>query len=207
MKLCDFGASINYDESIVRTRVGTFEYMAPEVIKYGLSIAGGPADALPVGPIARYDGVKADVFSCVLVLHRILFRDPAFVNHGPGGGGVERYISMAQAGSLLYQAPQGAEGFVTPACLQILTGMLQADPLARPSLKDVMASDWFNASMHPSVREAMGRVVNEELEPAHLQTEAEIDEVLLQAQHGDASWGDQAGHPLPIDEAEDIYED
>ena len=186
LKICDLGASINELNSVPRTQVGTPAYMPPEV----------RLQALP-GQV--YSGEKADVFSAGVLLYLCLFRQHAFWTRQHG-----ELLARLQAGQ--WQIPQGAEGLVSPECLELLRGMLQADPAQRIQIADILARPWFNVDLPGFVAEAIGLPLVEEKDLGEgVQTPQQIDALLHLARYG-APAGEGLAQPreaLPMDDVEE----
>ncbi|PSC67166.1 sulfur stress regulator [Micractinium conductrix] len=75
VKLCDFGYAKSLEDSAPTTRAGTMHYVAPEVM---LNVHR-----------SAYDGMKADVWSCGVLLYVMLFCAFPFSLAGDGAAGGE----------------------------------------------------------------------------------------------------------------------
>ncbi|EFJ43983.1 hypothetical protein VOLCADRAFT_43640, partial [Volvox carteri f. nagariensis] len=150
IKIADFGLSKRAAHSLPKTRVGTINYMAPEV--------------LLAGPSQRYDGHKADIWSAGVVLYAMLFsRVPFEVMHEPAAAQQQQgqQKQQQQAGAARDRAatiqrilegdwavPPGMT--VTPQCLHLLTQMLVPDPAHRIPMAAIMEHPWFRSGLPPA---------------------------------------------------------
>ncbi|XP_028768873.1 CBL-interacting serine/threonine-protein kinase 10-like isoform X1 [Neltuma alba] len=119
LKVSDFGLSAlaesKREDGLLHTTCGTPAYVAPEVIKR-----------------KGYDGAKADVWSCGVVLFVLLagylpFHDPNLVE-------MYRKIDKAE-----FECPNG----FSPEVRTLLCKMLNPDPDARISMEKIRECAWF----------------------------------------------------------------
>ncbi|KAG2494704.1 hypothetical protein HYH03_007218 [Edaphochlamys debaryana] len=177
IKIADFGLSKKAQNSLPKTRVGTINYMAPEV--------------LLAGPSQRYDGAKADIWSAGVVLYAMLFSRVPFESHDPvppGGdvappappGGRDRAATIQRILAGEWSVPPGMG--VSPQCLHLLTQMLVPDPARRIPMQAIMEHPWFRAGLPPAALTMNTALVKQQLAqgPGSLgeQPEAEIDAIL-----------------------------
>lgn len=127
LKICDFGYSKHEMNSSAKSGVGTPAYMAPEVIL---------ADN-------HYDGKRADIWSCGIILYAILFgrypfdaREPRFAR------------KIVTANYVVPSHPQ-----VSTECLDILRRVLVADPQRRISMEEIKTHKWFTRGLPPGALE------------------------------------------------------
>ncbi|GLC38360.1 hypothetical protein PLESTM_000717400 [Pleodorina starrii] len=179
IKIADFGLSKRAAHSLPKTRVGTINYMAPEV--------------LLAGPTQRYDGHKADIWSAGVVLYAMLFsrvpfevmqepQQPGQGQQGAGAGGGAARDRAATIQRILegdWCVPPGMT--VSPQCLHLLTQMLVPDPNRRISMAEIMEHPWFRSGLPAAaltMNTALVRQQTAQGAAAGDQTEAEIDELL-----------------------------
>ncbi|KAL6539320.1 CBL-interacting serine/threonine-protein kinase 6 [Orobanche minor] len=128
LKVTDFGLSAFTDhlrqDGLLHTTCGTPAYVAPEVIgKKG------------------YDGAKADIWSCGVILYVLLagylpFQDDNIVN-------MYRKI---------YRGDFKCPPWFSPESRKIITKMLDPNPGTRVSIGKIMDSSWFKKSLSRSLR-------------------------------------------------------
>lgn len=162
LKVCDFGYSKQDERATALSKVGTLDYMAPEVLHNR----------------EGYDPAKADVWSCGVVLYIMLvgrypFEAPAERKDQAGmAQGIAKMLKAMRARQL--DIPEWLR--LSPECVDLLRRLLEPEPEARASIKDVMNDPWFQVELPPNAL-AMNDVYLE-LEPACEQTEEEIREVV-----------------------------
>ncbi|DBB03503.1 TPA: hypothetical protein ACH3X3_010855 [Trebouxia sp. C0006] len=79
VKLADFGLAINTDAQAPISRVGTLDYMAPEIVRISTSLAGGAPRDAPAGSGAKANyGKAADVWAVGILTYELLIGGPAF---------------------------------------------------------------------------------------------------------------------------------
>ncbi|GIL67789.1 hypothetical protein Vafri_21068 [Volvox africanus] len=176
IKIADFGLSKRAAHSLPKTRVGTINYMAPEV--------------LLAGPSQRYDGHKADIWSAGVVLYAMLFsrvpfevmHEPAQQGQGQGQPGArDRAATIQRILEGDWSVPPGMS--VTPQCLHLLTQMLVPNPARRISMAAIMEHPWFRSGLPPAALTMNTALVRQQAAQsggpaAGEQTEGEIDEIL-----------------------------
>ena len=143
VKLADFGFSKSESMSSPKSRVGTIAYVAPEVIKNSCS-AG------------TYCGKQSDVWSCGVILHKMLFgsypfdipplapssQHPAVVDPRDRERSMMSRILRAQ-----WNVPEGLN--VTEACIDLLQKIFTEDPLQRITIAQVQRHEWFSINLPP----------------------------------------------------------
>eukprot|EP01026_Neomeris_dumetosa_P042194 TRINITY_DN35080_c0_g1_i3.p1 TRINITY_DN35080_c0_g1~~TRINITY_DN35080_c0_g1_i3.p1 ORF type:complete len:402 (-),score=14.21 TRINITY_DN35080_c0_g1_i3:636-1841(-) len=122
LKLCDFGFSKDEGQSCAKSIVGTIMYMAPEVLTAAQS--------------GSYEGEKADVWSCGIMLYRMLFSRFPFCRSSEKRANI--YTSILN-GEIHFPSSQP----ISLQCRDLLYRMLDRDPATRASLKEVMMHPWF----------------------------------------------------------------
>jgi len=136
LKLCDFGWSKTASGTEARSEVGTYDYMAPEVLQFGPELH-------------TYDGKKADVWSCGVILYVMLFKRFPF----------ERELREANLEQLMKgrycSFPEGQKP--SKDCQNFLHGILAAvNPANRPSLAEVREHPWFKSGLSDHIKSASG---------------------------------------------------
>ncbi|CAG7880770.1 unnamed protein product [Brassica rapa] len=126
LKVSDFGLSAMKEQikadGMLHTLCGTPAYVAPELLtKKG------------------YDGSKADIWSCGVVLFLLNagylpFRDPNI-------SGLYRKIRMAQ-----YRMPE----WTSSGLRHLLSRLLEPDPEKRITVEEILKDQWFNHGVDPS---------------------------------------------------------
>ncbi|KAJ1949924.1 Protein kinase, partial [Linderina macrospora] len=120
VKVADFGLSnIMKDGEFLQTSCGSPNYAAPEVINGKL-----------------YAGPEVDAWSCGVILYVMLCgRLPFDDDHIPA--------LFKKITSGVFTMP----GFLSPGAKQVLSGLLQVDPLKRMSLSQVRQLPWFTTDL------------------------------------------------------------
>lgn len=132
VKLCDFGFSKSDKESVPKSRVGTPQYVPPELLQH-----------------PTYDGKKADVWCCGVVLYAMLaghfpfFRrdDSDIKNEMERRNAVLKRIVACE-----YTLPRG----LSPECCNLIANLLVRDPGRRLCLHDIQRHAYFvrNLTQH-----------------------------------------------------------
>ncbi|XP_058728845.1 CBL-interacting serine/threonine-protein kinase 5-like [Vicia villosa] len=121
LKVSDFGLSALPDQrredGMLLTPCGTPAYVAPEVLKK-----------------KGYDGSKADIWSCGVILYTLLCGYLPFQ-----GENVMRIYTKAFKGE--YQFPE----WISPQAKSLISNLLVADPKNRYSIVDIMNDVWFQS--------------------------------------------------------------
>lgn len=128
LKLCDFGLS-KEDKSKCKTRVGTPNYLAPEIINLQ---KGG-----------TYDGKASDVWCCGVMLYAMLFRCFPFERLEerslPKRDAILKLMERIVKGE--WEVPSGTT--VSEGCIDLLKGILQPDPATRMTIEDIIRHPWY----------------------------------------------------------------
>ncbi|KAL8251962.1 hypothetical protein R6Q59_035655 [Mikania micrantha] len=123
LKVTDFGLSAHTDctrlDGLLHTTCGTPAYVAPEVISR-----------------RGYDGAKADIWSCGVILFVLLtsqlpFNDPNIMQ-------MYKKISKAE-----YKCPHS----FPPEVRRLLKRILDPNPITRISMKKIMENSWFKKGL------------------------------------------------------------
>eukprot|EP00803_Ostreobium_quekettii_P001376 evm.model.scf_910.3 EVM.evm.TU.scf_910.3 scf_910:44793-48662(+) len=167
LKLCDFGLSKDSRSSLCKTRVGTPNYLAPEIVNMK---KGG-----------TYDGKAVDIWSCGVVLYVMLFRSFPFERE------CDRTLDMKAAMLALmerivksdYSVP--SESTVSASCLDLLGKILTPDPAQRITVEGIINHPWYQTDLPPGADNTNYPVRPEE----GLQSVQSIVEILMEANHMD----------------------
>lgn len=141
LKLIDFGLSRKYGAAGVKrmkSMVGTGYYMAPEVLN------------------SRYDhsnkyGEKCDVWSLGVILFMMLTGMPPF-----DGKDDTEILDNVRKGNLTKFDPRE---FNYPQARDLITNMLNVDPVERLSCEQVLKHPWFTTFADPSVKATIPKKV------------------------------------------------
>lgn len=188
LKLCDFGFSKDANrQSVCKTRLGTLEYMAPELLRPRSQQPpssmqdNDPANLGQPKPPVDYDGKKIDTWSLGVALFFMLTRsypyDMTDANKAAANGGTGREVAIMRS---ILEGPIIIPTFASRACQDVLARMLHKNPTHRISLPELVKHPFFLESL-PRGAELMND--NEALyRPAPgLQTAQEIRTLCLQA--------------------------
>lgn len=132
LKICDFGYSKAHFMSAPKSKVGTLAYMAPEIIK----------------STGNYDGKKADIWSCGVMMYVMLFGQYPFETQGPGQkleAGTRIRTMMDRIVNMQWTIPAGVD--ISPECRDLLTRMLVRDPDRRITMSEIHQHVWFMANL------------------------------------------------------------
>lgn len=127
LKLADFGFSSNKAQN--ESRKGTDSYMAPEI---------------HMGQ--KYSGQCVDLFAAGIILFIMVAQHPPFNKASPKD---PHYKTISANRLDLFwklhsrNKPSGLD-FFSPEFRDLISQMLSFDPVQRPSLAEVKASDWYN---------------------------------------------------------------
>lgn len=153
IKLSDFGFSKDETRhSAPNTKVGTFMYIAPEVIT-----------KLDSNSSEGYDARKSDVWSCGVVLYIMLTcRYPFKVKPADG--------SQSNASSIksMHEVVRKTLGNefepvknVSKECNRLIANMLESDPRKRYSVEQIMKDSWFTQDLSRGVVKFNDQVVQQ----------------------------------------------
>ncbi|KAL0130619.1 hypothetical protein PUN28_002330 [Cardiocondyla obscurior] len=119
IKIADFGmASLQPAGSMLETSCGSPHYACPEVIRG-----------------EKYDGRKADVWSCGVILYALLVGALPFDDDN-----LRKLLEKVKRG--LFYIPH----FVPPECQNLLRGMIEVDPEKRLTLAEINRHIWVTAA-------------------------------------------------------------
>lgn len=144
LKVSDFGLSAlaesNRQDGLLHTTCGTPAYVAPEVINR-----------------KGYDGCKADIWSCGVVLYVLMAGYLPF--HDSNLMEMYRKIGKGE-----FKFPN----WFGPEVRRLLSKILDSNPSSRMSMAKIMDNSWFRKGLDPKPR----RTRSEEKEPAPLDVDA-----------------------------------
>ncbi|KAG2487001.1 hypothetical protein HYH03_014373 [Edaphochlamys debaryana] len=130
VKLADFGLAINTVEERPVSRVGTLDYMAPEVlrcpVKQSMAMAPGPGDP------PRY-GFATDVWAVGVVTYELLTGLPPYASEC-------RYQAEAR---ILAAQPPPFPYFLSPMARDFIQRALSPAPLDRPTVRQLLQHPWI----------------------------------------------------------------
>ncbi|KAK9789929.1 hypothetical protein WJX73_007909 [Symbiochloris irregularis] len=134
LKITDFGYAKTSNDSNCMSLVGTPGYAAPEVVSAARK---------------QYDGTKADMWSCGVMLYVMLFHSYPFerADDPPGQKGYAKVL--ARTLRVDYRIPSKPQ--VSKDCVALISKLLVADPQGRLSTEGVMKDPWFRKNLPPGV--------------------------------------------------------
>ncbi|KAG2490887.1 hypothetical protein HYH03_010804 [Edaphochlamys debaryana] len=193
LKVSDFGLCKACSESLPNSRVGSPVYMAPEV----LDLQHG----------GRYDGRKADVFSCGATLFQMLFGVPPYNRHPAdkrtldhrNHADFKQLIDNMRHERWLALLPSGVEP-PGPELAGLLAGMLRFDPNQRMSLGDVKRHAWYQKGLSA---DALAVVLADE--PPNQEPQAQLDFTYIMDRWRRAKAAQQARYEEEVEAG--VYDD
>uniref|UniRef100_A0A8B9KIP0 Serine/threonine-protein kinase BRSK2-like n=1 Tax=Astyanax mexicanus TaxID=7994 RepID=A0A8B9KIP0_ASTMX len=118
IRIADFGmASLQVGDSLLETSCGSPHYACPEVIRG-----------------EKYDGRRADVWSCGVILFALLVGALPFDHDN-----LRQLLEKVKSG--VFHMPH----FIPPDCQALLRGMIEVDPEKRLTLEDIQKHAWYQA--------------------------------------------------------------
>ncbi|XP_075392331.1 serine/threonine-protein kinase BRSK1 isoform X1 [Tenrec ecaudatus] len=157
IRIADFGmASLQVGDSLLETSCGSPHYACPEVIKG-----------------EKYDGRRADMWSCGVILFALLVGALPFDDDN-----LRQLLEKVKRG--VFHMPH----FIPPDCQSLLRGMIEVEPEKRLSLEQIQKHPWYLGGKHepdPCLEPTPGRRVamrslpsNGELDPDVLESMASL---------------------------------
>uniref|UniRef100_A0A8C2QAJ6 Si:ch211-255p10.4 n=1 Tax=Cyprinus carpio TaxID=7962 RepID=A0A8C2QAJ6_CYPCA len=146
IRIADFGmASLQVGDSMLETSCGSPHYACPEVIRG-----------------EKYDGRRADVWSCGVILFALLVGALPFDHDN-----LRQLLEKVKSG--VFHMPR----FIPPECQALLRGMIEVNPEKRVTLEAIQKHAWYQAGRNepclelpPPRRVSMGRIMSlTELDP------------------------------------------
>lgn len=162
VKICDFGYSKNeYVDSRPKTVSGTPDYIAPEVLLHD-----------------QYDGKKADVWSCGVMLYVMLTGVLPFAKRGDERG--NNLVRLQQMFPRIVAADFNQPQHVSQECRHLLSRLLTADPELRITTAEVLRHPWFLYNL-PAGMELLNFTLLQSLVPPGLQRVEELEHIVQEA--------------------------
>ncbi|XP_049410928.1 CBL-interacting protein kinase 2-like [Solanum stenotomum] len=150
LKISDFGLSAlvesKHQDGLLHTTCGTPAYVAPEVINR-----------------RGYDGTKADIWSCGVVLYVLLAGYLPFQDSNL----MEMYRKIGKAE---YKCPS----WFPPEARRLLSRMLDPNPSSRISLAKIRASSWFRRGISTFSKSTVVDEVSTDLASANTEDKQEV---------------------------------
>ncbi|XP_017748013.1 PREDICTED: LOW QUALITY PROTEIN: serine/threonine-protein kinase BRSK1 [Rhinopithecus bieti] len=116
IRIADFGmASLQVGDSLLETSCGSPHYACPEVIKG-----------------EKYDGRRADMWSCGVILFALLVGALPFDDDN-----LRQLLEKVKRG--VFHMPH----FIPPDCQSLLRGMIEVEPEKRLSLEQIQKHPWY----------------------------------------------------------------
>jgi serine/threonine-protein kinase SRK2 len=138
-KLCDFGLAYDFTHCQPTHVVGTVCYIAPEVYNN----LGKGSMAVP------YDGAKADVWSCGVMLYIMMYGKYPYAGDAAKGRGIDEVTRIIgenlQDDQYIVEVPSNVP--VSIACVDLIIRMLDRNPVTRPDMEEVMGCSWFRKAL------------------------------------------------------------
>uniref|UniRef100_A0A8C7P7X5 Protein kinase domain-containing protein n=1 Tax=Oncorhynchus mykiss TaxID=8022 RepID=A0A8C7P7X5_ONCMY len=139
IRIADFGmASLQVGDSLLETSCGSPHYACPEVIRG-----------------EKYDGRRADVWSCGVILFALLVGALPFDHDN-----LRQLLEKVKSG--VFHMPH----FIPPDCQALLKGMIEVDPDKRLKLEAVQKHSWYQSGQNepcpeqpPPRHVCMGRIL------------------------------------------------
>uniref|UniRef100_A0A8C5FTY1 Si:dkey-16p21.7 n=1 Tax=Gadus morhua TaxID=8049 RepID=A0A8C5FTY1_GADMO len=117
MRIADFGmASLQVGDSLLETSCGSPHYACPEVIRG-----------------EKYDGRRADVWSCGVILFALLVGALPFDHDN-----LRQLLEKVKSG--VFHMPH----FIPPECQALLRGMIEVNPDKRLTLEAIQKHSWYH---------------------------------------------------------------
>uniref|UniRef100_A0A8C8FRE8 Protein kinase domain-containing protein n=1 Tax=Oncorhynchus tshawytscha TaxID=74940 RepID=A0A8C8FRE8_ONCTS len=152
IRIADFGmASLQVGDSLLETSCGSPHYACPEVIRG-----------------EKYDGRKADVWSCGVILFALLVGALPFDDDN-----LRNLLEKVKLG--VFHMPH----FIPPDCQNLLRGMIEVDAAKRLTLEQIQKHNWYIAGKNEPEPE---QPVPRKVAIRTLSTE-EIDPDVLESMH------------------------
>ncbi|XP_033827740.1 serine/threonine-protein kinase BRSK2 [Periophthalmus magnuspinnatus] len=151
IRIADFGmASLQVGDSLLETSCGSPHYACPEVIRG-----------------EKYDGRRADVWSCGVILFALLVGALPFDHDN-----LRQLLEKVKSG--VFHMPH----FIPPDCQSLLKGMIEVNPDKRLTLEAIQKHAWYMSGRHepcpeqpPPRRVCVKRVVSvSDLDPDVLES-------------------------------------
>lgn len=186
VKICDFGYSKNDVVSQPKSKVGTLVYMAPEVVRGG-----------------QYDGEKADLWSCGVMLYVMLVGRYPFNADKNAKPGLHTQSVVKQIMNAEWSIPP--EISISSPCRELLTKLLLLNPAERISIASIQQHPWFLANLPQAALEINLQCLAI-TDYSDVQSEADLKALLQRAREAnhrvddliDAAIGEEEDDPDPF---------
>ncbi|GMH40445.1 hypothetical protein BSKO_08349 [Bryopsis sp. KO-2023] len=167
VKLCDFGYSKHEEwNSAPSSRVGTPDYMAPEIVK----TREGP-----------YDAKMSDIWSCGVVLYVMVVGQYPFSRNEDSQlpDQQSQFEVMQRIMKIDFKVP----GYVSSGCRDLISKIMQEDPNDRLTIRGIMKHPWYREGLPPDAL-TMNDVYLKASQKSGLQSDAEISKIVREATIG-----------------------
>ncbi|OCT81867.1 hypothetical protein XELAEV_18024374mg [Xenopus laevis] len=153
IRIADFGmASLQVGDSLLETSCGSPHYACPEVIRG-----------------EKYDGRKADIWSCGVILFALLVGALPFDDDN-----LRQLLEKVKRG--VFHMPH----FIPPDCQNLLCGMIEVDPTKRLTLEAIQKHTWYiGGKNEPEPEQAVPRKV----QIGSLPSMEDVDRDVLESMH------------------------
>uniref|UniRef100_A0A8C8STV0 BR serine/threonine kinase 1 n=1 Tax=Pelusios castaneus TaxID=367368 RepID=A0A8C8STV0_9SAUR len=153
IRIADFGmASLQVGDSLLETSCGSPHYACPEVIKG-----------------EKYDGRRADMWSCGVILFALLVGALPFDDDN-----LRQLLEKVKRG--VFHMPH----FIPPDCQSLLRGMIEVEPDKRLSLEQIQKHPWFlGGKNEPEPEQPVPRKVS----IGRIQSVSELDPDVLESMY------------------------
>ncbi|XP_070800450.1 serine/threonine-protein kinase BRSK2-like [Pituophis catenifer annectens] len=161
IRIADFGmASLQVGDSLLETSCGSPHYACPEVIKG-----------------EKYDGRRADMWSCGVILFALLVGALPFDDDN-----LRQLLEKVKRG--IFHMPH----FIPPDCQNLLRGMIEVEPEKRLSLEQIQKHPWFlGGKNEPEPEQPIPRKVTIQ----RIQSVSELDPDVLDSMHSLGCFSDK----------------
>ncbi|KAI7838415.1 hypothetical protein COHA_007788 [Chlorella ohadii] len=137
IKLADFGFSKDTNQhSAPNSRVGTPAYLAPEVVKLQLG--------------QKYDGQKADIWSCGVALYALVTNELPFRRAGDESLGHNQKVQAMLGRVLKAEYTFPAHRQLSDGIRDLIARILVVDPEKRLSIQEIQTHPWFMEGLNPA---------------------------------------------------------
>lgn len=157
IKIADFGmCGVNVKDSLFETSCGSPHYASPEVIE-GI----------------KYDGTKADIWSCGVILYAMVTGKLPF-----DSSDIPEVLQKVKKGD--YEIPLGVNENIS----ELISKMLVVDPEKRISIEEIKKHEWF-ISKNVTINEDIVNVEKSPCKPASGEIKTDFVNTLVNLGFGD----------------------
>lgn len=128
IKIADFGYASRKSKN--STQVGTFDYMAPEIIR---------AD--------RYSGPFADLFGAGLILFLMVTKNKPFLKASPSDDYYKQLLSNRSDRFWAIHLRPFGDDFLSEEIKDLLLGLFESNPARRLSISEIKAHPWYKGKV------------------------------------------------------------